>query len=144
MDYAELAAELMENMQELHRSRSRGRVDEAMRGEVFVLHYIAGQGGDVLPGEISGEMNVSSARTASMLNNLESKGLLTRQIDTSDRRKVLVRLTPKGKELAQQHRRTALEDVANMLEMLGEHDAREYVRIIGRLAGMPQNNSQEK
>ena len=97
-----------------------------------------------MPREISHEMGISSARIAGTLNGLERKGLITRQIDTSDRRRILVDLTPKGKTLVEERRQEALERVTKMFSKLGEHDAREYVRITAKLAEVDlQQNARE-
>jgi DNA-binding MarR family transcriptional regulator len=134
MDYPALAAALLENMQALRKAKPQKHIDESLHGEAFVLHFIAEHGGDVLPGEISGEMGVSSARIAAALNSLESKGLITRQIDLSDRRKILVGITPEGKAQARQQKQAVVAHTVKMLAMLGEQDAKEHVRIMGRLA----------
>ena len=134
MDYTALTIELIKNMQALRKIKPHKNINEALHGESFVLHYIASSGGDVLPGDISSEMCVSSARIAAALNSLENKGLITRQIDTSDRRKILVGITPEGRALEEKNRLYVVEEASKMLAMLGEHDANEYVRITGRLA----------
>jgi DNA-binding MarR family transcriptional regulator len=87
----------------------------------------------VFSGEIGHAMCVSTARVATALNSLEKKGLITRQIDASDRRKILVRITPEGKFLAERNFRSAVSVVEKRFALLGEHDAMEYVRITGRL-----------
>jgi DNA-binding MarR family transcriptional regulator len=129
----ELALELIENMKELFRAKMHQRVNDAMGGEVFGLQYIAMNGGSVLPGDISTEMNVSSARVAAALNNLESKGLVTRRTDENDRRKVIVEITEAGRNQAEKHWNNIIGGATKLLELLGENDAREYVRITGRL-----------
>ena len=134
MDYTGLAAELLEKMQSLHKAKPHRLINEALQGGAFVLQYIALHGGDVLPGEISQEMCVSSARVAAALNGLEDKGLITRRIDRNDRRKILVGVTEEGKAYAERQNRAVTEKAAELLELLGERDAREYVRITGRLA----------
>lgn len=144
MDYTELAAELLKKMQMLRKAKPQKNINEALQGESFALLYIALHGGDVLPGEISNEMEVSSARVATALNNLENKGLITRRIDKSDRRKILVSLTQEGKEIALKHHQEVLENAAKMLHLLGEHDAKEYVRITGRLAEIVPEHKKSK
>jgi len=134
MDYAALAALLLGNMQSLFRARPHKNMAESLHGEAFVLNYIALQGAEVLPGDISQEMDVSSARVAAALNSLEKKGLITRQIAQNDRRKILVGITPKGEELAQAQYQVAVDETAKMLALLGYPDAKEYVRITGKLA----------
>ena len=100
MDYEELAKTLLSRMYTLNKTRSQRNINEGMRGEGFVLQYIIRRGGNVLPSEISGFMDISTARMAAALNSLERKGLITRRIDPSDRRQILVDLTDKGKEFA--------------------------------------------
>jgi len=134
MDYPALAAELLDNMQMLRKAGPHKHINESLHGGAFVLQYIACHGGDVIPSEISGEMGVSSARIAAALNSLESKGLITRQIDLSDRRKILVGITPEGKALAEQQQQAVIAGASKMLALLGEEDAKAYIRITGRLA----------
>ncbi|MDR0293800.1 MAG: MarR family transcriptional regulator [Oscillospiraceae bacterium] len=134
MDYTALAVDLLDKMQSLRKVEPHKHINEALHGEMFVLLYIAFRGGDVLPGEISHEMEVSSARVAAALNGLEGKGLITRRTDSSDRRKVLVGVTEEGRDFAEKQYRAMLEKAAELLSMLGERDAVEYVRITGRLA----------
>ena len=133
MDYSALASEFLGKMQLLQRARPHKEINEALHGGFFVLHYIMLQGGDVLPGEISQEMGVSSARVAAALNGLEGKGLITRRIDQNDRRKILVGLTREGKDLAERQYYGVRDEAARMLALLGEADAVEYVRLTGKL-----------
>ena len=134
MDYNELATELMQKMYALRQARPQKQIDESMQGEHFVLHLISFHQRSVLPSEISNRMGISSARIAAALNSLERKGLITRKIDISDRRRILVDLTPEGKAMADEQHQKAMETLRNTLRQLGENDAREYVRITGRLA----------
>ena len=134
MEYMSLAVELLDKMQALQRAKPQKNILEAIQGEGFVLRYIASRDCDVLPGDICGGMNVSSARIAQTLNNIEKKGWITRRIDTNDRRRIIISLTPEGKNAAETHYQEVLRVAVNMLDMLGERDATEYVRIMGRLA----------
>ncbi|MDR2559885.1 MAG: MarR family transcriptional regulator [Oscillospiraceae bacterium] len=133
MNYDELAVKLLENMKALFRAKTHQRINDAMCGEAFGLQYIALNGGSVLPGDISAEMNVSSARVAAALNNLENKGLITRRTDKNDRRKVIVEITPEGREIAEKQWKNIVDGATKLLNLLGENDAREYVRIMGRM-----------
>ena len=134
MDYAKLAVQMMASMWKLRKAIPQRHINESMQGEAFVLQCIERRGYEMLPGEISVEMDVSSARIAAALNSLEGKGLVTRQIDAKDRRKIVVRATQAGMDQARRHREALVADVEKMLALLGEHDAQEYVRIVGRLA----------
>lgn len=144
MDYAELATEWLQKMRLLKQARPQQNIDASLHGEAFVLQFIAHNNETVLPSDISRTMGVSSAMVATALNRLENKGLITRRIDQNDRRRILVGITNEGKNLADSHRQLMLGTAEKMLGLLGEHDAKEYVRITGKLASKiskPQEHS---
>lgn len=133
MNYTELAKQFLHKSHQFKGYGHHQKIDESMKGENFALLYILRQNNFVLPSEIGGEMDISSARVAAILNSLENKGLITRQIDKNDRRKILVTLTKEGAEQAEKHNQMVISLTARMLESLGEQDAKELVRITGRL-----------
>lgn len=137
MDYAELAMEYLQKFHILHHAKFQKDFSESMRGELLILQFMARHDG-IMPSVISHKMNISSARITAALNSLESKGLVTREIDKKDRRRIIIKLTPTGKEQADKHQQKCVEYAASMLRLLGEHDAREYVRITGKLADLLQ------
>lgn len=134
MDYTELAKQFLNHSYQFWKGRQQMKINETMYGEAFVIRYISKRGGDVLPSEISNKMNITSARVAVALNSLEKKGLIKRTMDPKDRRRILVDLTPAGQELAQSYEKMALDGAIQLLELLGERDALEFVRILGKLA----------
>ncbi len=134
MDYTGLAQEFMSVMYQLRRFKPQKVLNESMHGEMIVLGYIARHEGNVIPSDISNELGISTARVAATLNSLESKELISRMIDVNDRRRILVEMTPAGKEQIDKHFELIMNTTKNMLEYLGEQDAKEYVRIMGRLA----------
>ena len=86
----------------------------------------------------------STARIAVVLNTLEKKGYITRAIDPSDRRRVLVSLTPAGAEYIQGVRRQLRQRMRVLLEELGEADAKEYLRITERMLSITQRMAQKR
>ena len=135
----ELAKELIRNMSQFRKVSHQKKIDETLRGEAFAIIYISKKSSGVLPGELSGEMSISSARIAAVLNSLENKGLITRRIDRDDRRRILVDLTAQGADLAKKYDDMAIDGAVRMLEALGEHDAGEFVRILGKLSGIARS-----
>lgn len=107
---------------------------ESMQGEAFVIQFLAHSPKAVIPSEISATMGISSARIAAALGNLENKKLITRSIDPSDRRRILVELTGEGEVMAREHHQMVLEHMTKMLSLLDEEEAIEYVRLTGKLA----------
>jgi len=140
MDYTDLAKQFIDISYNFARDHRQQIIDEATHGESFVLIILSKKSGSVLPSEISNEMRISSARVAAALNSLENKGLITRQIDKSDRRKILVDLTPEGRILAQERVQAVIHVASQILSMLGEDDAKELIRIFSRIVSHSTQN----
>ena len=135
MDYTDLSREFLKIIFRFYRVKQQKLLNSAMQGEAFALLYIAQHDDEVVPSDVENEMCISSARTAAVLNGLENKKLITRRIDSNDRRRTILKLTPEGEEQAAKSTDQLLDLGNKMLEFLGENDAGEYVRIMGRLAG---------
>ena len=142
MDYENLANEYMEAMSLMRRgTNTQKRVNDSLHGENFVLTYIYEHEGNVIPSDISNTMGITSARIAAALNSLERKGLILRRIDVEDRRRILIDLTDAGREQVHKQKQMMMSFVTNMLEYLGEYDAKEYIRILKKLADRNQDKS---
>lgn len=133
MDYSALAAELMSKTAEMLKINGPKQAQTFLFGEMFILHFILHHQGEVTPSEISSAMNASSARVAMALKSMEGKGLIERRIDQNDRRKIIVTITEHGKSLIERHHNVLREKVEKILAELGERDALEYIRIVGRM-----------
>ena len=134
MDYEALAKTMLSKMYMLNKTRPQRSINEGMRGEAFVLQYIIHNENAVLPSEISHYMNISTARMAAALNSLERKGFITRRIDPSDRRQILVELTDQGKAFAHDKQAHMLQHATQLLERLGEQDSLDLVRLLSRVS----------
>ncbi|MFL0252893.1 MarR family winged helix-turn-helix transcriptional regulator [Clostridium neuense] len=134
MDYESLAHDFMEVMHHMHGRNPQKRVNDSLHGENFVLSYISSHEGNVIPSDISNAMGATSARIAAALNSLEKKGLISRRIDVEDRRRILIDLTDAGREHVHEQNQKMMNFVTNMLKYLGEDDAKEYIRIMKKLA----------
>ena len=103
------------------------------KGEMRVLSYLYQQEEPVQPGELCQILDASSARVAAVLKRLEGKGQIQRQMDTDDRRKILVCITPAGHRLVEARRGEMHNYLAEIIDRLGEDDAREGLRILARI-----------
>jgi DNA-binding MarR family transcriptional regulator len=133
MDYEELAKELIRNMRAAKAASRHMPIQDENPGESIILYCIKKREW-IVPSEISDAIGVSTARVATVLNGLEEKGLITREIDSGDRRRIIVKLTQKGAERAEEQHREHIENIKSILSSLGEEDAKELVRIFGKLA----------
>lgn len=129
MRYEDIASELLKTRAEFLHVQALQEMSKMLKGELFVLNYLATHEQQTHPNKISKEMAVSTARIAVLLNRLEEKGFITRTDDPEDNRQVIVRLTEKGAEKIAQYRKETLSHVTELLEHLGPDDARELLRI---------------
>jgi MarR family 2-MHQ and catechol resistance regulon transcriptional repressor len=64
-------------------------------GVLEILYHL----GELCQGELSAKLLKSTGNVTLVLDNLEKAGLIVRTRDTQDRRKVILSLTPPGKDL---------------------------------------------
>lgn len=131
MDSRALADELIASFR--HGKPLLEPLRELARGEMGILMYLSAKHEAVVCGELSHVMDISTGRVAISLKNLENKKLIRREPDTIDCRRVRVTPTERGIEFASEGRRRIREFTIELLEKLGERDAKEFVRIIKRV-----------
>ena len=129
MDYSLLAGQLLNVQANLLQVPAYQQLSKMVRGELFVLNYLATHETAIHPKELSKKMAVSTARITSLLHHMEEKGLIARSSDLSDNRQIFVRLTENGVNAIQKARAEVISRVSSLLEALGPEDAREYIRI---------------
>ncbi len=133
MDYSLLAGQLLSVQANLLQVPAYQQLSKMVRGEMFVLNYLATHEAAIHPKELSKKMAVSTARITSLLHHMEEKGLVARSSDLSDNRQIFVRLTENGVTAIQKARAEVISRVSSLLEALGPEDAREYIRIQEKL-----------
>lgn len=134
MDYRKLAEELADIKMKMVRFHGYGAIQSTTGGERFVLGYLATHGGKAGPKEMAVAMNVSTARIAAILKQLEQKALVQRRPDPADGRYTIVEILESGTRQYKRNREEFYQSAAFLLEEMGEKDAREYVRLEHRMA----------
>lgn len=140
MDSQQMAREMMRDLCTL----VRGPVQDLQGfsgGEAGALGYLAARGEPITPTELSRELDLTTARVANILNSLERKDYVQRTHDSQDRRRVLVTVTEKGLRLAEDHRDRVLQQLATVLDWLGEEDAQECFRLLKRILQLSQERT---
>lgn len=94
--------------------------------------------------QIANIMEMTTPAASKLLRIIEGKGYIARVLDDKDRRVVYIRLTEKGSALITASKKKAEEKTAKILEKLGEEDARELIRIFGRLRAIVQEAHEEQ
>ena len=133
MDYQELAEKLVDMRKQAESMVVERNVSRAIEGRPYVLMHLYEEDGKAYPKELCADMGVSTARIATILNQLEEQGYITREDDPDDSRHVVVKITEAGTKRAKEMRSELLDYFALLLEKLGPKDAREYVRLQQRM-----------
>jgi DNA-binding MarR family transcriptional regulator len=102
------------------------------KGEVFVLKCLAGRENAALPSELSAAVGSSAPRVAAVLGSLEKKGQIIRDIDKTDRRKILVTITEAGRERAARENEAVQKVLRDIFREMGANDTREFIRTLER------------
>ncbi|ACV21701.1 homoprotocatechuate degradation operon regulator, HpaR [Slackia heliotrinireducens] len=127
--YRELAYRLIDVRATHAPTRARRFIDSHFSGEDLVLSYLNRHGRCAFPKELGEAMDVTTARIAAILRKLEGQGLITRELDDRDGRKVVVRITQAGVDFVAKRRSEAFDYFVDLLECMGPEDAAEYVRL---------------
>ena len=129
MDYEKMAEELLNIHAGLLRVSANRMMDRFVRGELFVLNYLIQHDGTAFPKGLSNVMEVSTARIAALLNQIEKKGWIIRSTDGEDNRQTIITLTEAGGSEVEDTRRDIVQEVVKMLKGIGAEDANELLRI---------------
>ncbi|MDD2980943.1 MAG: MarR family transcriptional regulator [Hespellia sp.] len=133
MDRKEYIEEFAALQHSLAKLKNASVLTESVKGENFVLSYLAKAQEDVNPKEISNILNVSSARIAVILKNMEKRELILRYQDPDSHRQTLVKILPAGMEKNLLVKETFAKSVSGLIDALGEEDFKQYMDLKRRV-----------
>ena len=142
-DFHKLGRQLFIEFGSLHQRVSRF-TEQALSGEMAVMRALLLAGGSLTPSELADRAWVSSARIANILRALEAKGWVVREHSMTDRRRVHVTVTEKGRQDLEIRRREFEDRVAAFLKQLGEEDTNELVRLLRRTNQIIDHNQERR
>lgn len=90
--------------------------------------------GDLSLSELSERIRARNSTVTGIIDRMEREGLVVRERSTQDRRVVYIRLTSKGRKLAEEIPVEPMEIFRSALECLTASETRELVRILGKVA----------
>ena len=121
----------------ISRSRLFWDMQQNMRGERFLLSYLYAVG-SCAQGALAPMLHVSAARITKMLSSLESKALIVREDDPTDKRRAMVRLTEDGADVVRTVQSQATAHASQLFESLGEQDTLEFLRIVNKILSIEE------
>lgn len=144
MDFFEQVAREQVRAMILNHARREDLSQVFSQGEMRLLGCLNAGADGRTAGELSTLLDLSTARIAAMLNNLERKGAITRARDTADRRRVVVRLTEQGRNEVQTSLDEAVACLSEVYRRMGEADTRELLRLSDRAGEIAQQIYEEQ
>lgn len=90
--------------------------------------------GELSLSELSERIRAQNSTVTGIIDRMEREGLVTRERSKEDRRVVYIRLTAKGKRLAEDIPVEPWEIFRSALETLTASEVRDLVKILGKLA----------
>lgn len=120
---------LLEALQKAPPSHLFQGIDSGAAGMRAILLYLSKQEGIVTAGMVSDSMNVSTARVAVLLKKMEAKGLIAKERDPEDARKINVKLSERGQALAAQAHEQIRTHVEAIIDQIGMERLLEFAAI---------------
>lgn len=105
-------------------------MNRANKGELFILHFLSKCNSKVLPSELSTALQVTTGRISALLNSLEKKGQILREIDKNNRRNILVTITEVGRVRVEEEFNNIKGIIIGIIYEMGESDSLELLRLI--------------
>jgi len=106
---------------------------ESLRGENAVLTWLVRQEEDVHPGDLAEKLSLVPGRMTDILKTLEKKGMIRRERDPEDRRRVLVRITSKGARSVTERREQIRVQYSGLYEALGLDDTVKLIELLHKV-----------
>jgi DNA-binding MarR family transcriptional regulator len=99
--------------------------------EATVLHVIMANP-DVSHGELAEILLIQPPNMTKMLKRLEAEGLIDRLVSASDRRRVVLSLTPKARRLVLQYRGAAFAHEKTAFSAFSTAERKTFIRLVRR------------
>lgn len=145
MSFAEEAEARFTQIMAENRHGPFSKFEKSNRGEDIVVKFVWKCGEHpTSPKNIAEHLNLSSARVAAILGSLEKKGLIVRDISPTDRRRITVTLTEKGREEANAKIQMMRKRMIKVFEEMGEEDTEQFIILMTKFVKIAKHLPPEK
>ena len=129
-----LAKSMMDAFDSINKQELFEKMKIVFKGENLMLAILMDMGGKATPGELIKYTECTAARLTAIAKSLENKGFVKRIQNSEDKRSTIIEMTSEGIARFMLLQKESIERIFNLIEMLGENDAKEFVRLIKRLS----------
>lgn len=131
-DYDAITHQLDRSVHALFRKLYLRNGDPGSRtqGKILKILYMRGS---MSQKEMQEKLDIQSGSISELISKLEKKGLVIRQPDSFDRRRMILLLTEKGREDVEAYSRRYENHVLSFFQVLDESEKQELERILEKL-----------
>ncbi len=145
MNRNDLLANIVSTVAMINKADIFQALQKKLKGENVLLARLVETGGKSTPGALAELLDVTAARVTAIIHALEHKDLVERISNGTDKRKVTVQITEKGKTVVEGLKTEALHHSEIIMEKIGENDTHEFLRIMNKIIEIEKGeNSAEK
>lgn len=126
----EMAEEILKNVGQRSCKHLTSFLDEWTKGLYVILRMIKNSENEVVAGDISSALNVSTARVAVALATLDAKKWIKKHKSAKDARKTVVELTDLGNKVLREREEELIEIIKEFLEKLDDEEVIQLLNII--------------
>ena len=131
MDKELLKYELIKSLSNIYFMDAFSQLTEFLQGELKLLYFLLeNENRKISPSDLSEKLHISRPRTTAALTTLKNKGYVTTKESIEDRRRIYVRLTPKGEAFIEKKKDNVEGYFDKYVDSLGEKDTKELIRLI--------------
>lgn len=128
MNYNKKAEEIFETLTK--RKKYIGELSSNIsQGESGVLLYLLNTNSNVSQSELSENLGVTMPRIVALINTLQKKELIEKNLDSNDKRKSIISITNKGKDNIIKRKKDAIKFIENVIKELDEQEIEQYIAI---------------
>lgn len=128
MNYNKKAEEIFETLTK--RKKYIGELSSNIsQGESGVLLYLLNAKSNVSQSELSENLGVTMPRIVAVINTLQKKELIEKNVDSIDKRKSIISITNKGKDNIIKKKKDAIKFIENVIKELDEQEIEQYIAI---------------
>lgn len=141
MNSREKAEEFLNLMFEKNKKCLVEKTKDLSQGEKGCLFYLTFVENDISASRLSEVLNVSMPRIVSLINTLETKGLIIKNCDQNDKRKTIITITDFGKKIVLDKKEEVISKLSNIIDALGENEFNEYIRLTKKINSIIEDNN---
>ena len=131
----QLAEKFYNLLESFRKTVINNTLNEFSKSEFFMLHLIeicSKELKTVTTADLSEKLSISKPAVSQMLNVLEEKGYIERQIYKEDRRLMNISLTEKGNIKLYYIKDKFLSNISNILDDMGREDSERLIDLLGK------------